>query len=237
MTDATKKEVLGLLDRGTLKIVLQEDVTSDSNVLPGRFVLSIKSDNDGFIKWKARFFISGYRDKLKKLMFHASQTLQPLSILPLLTLAAINCFYVWTYDVRQEYLHSDHPSLALYSLATLHFSSNYSWTMSTVPKDSIRPVKIWRPLTQDPRRPSPRWTRNEINFFTPLALHTHLSTYRKALWYLGILCRRHNSRWKSFIQAHLTGNTFKPQHGRRRGPSSQFYRLLTIVLQPHPTSL
>lgn len=107
MTDALKKKVSGLLERGTFKSVLREDIPPDANVLPGRFVLDITSDHDGTVKLKARFIC--HHDKLKKLMAHSSQTLQPLSDRLLLSIAAILLYEVWNYDVRQAYLQSDHP--------------------------------------------------------------------------------------------------------------------------------
>eukprot|EP00171_Calliarthron_tuberculosum_P023746 IDg23746t1 len=39
ISDAKKKEIRGLLERGTFKLILHEEVPSDANVLPGRFVL------------------------------------------------------------------------------------------------------------------------------------------------------------------------------------------------------
>eukprot|EP00171_Calliarthron_tuberculosum_P023469 IDg23469t1 len=109
MSDAKKKEVRGLLERGTFKLILHEEVPSDANVLPGRFVLAIKSTEDGKVKFKARYVIGGHRDKLKKLMVHNAVTLQPQSIRLLLTLAALHEFDVWTSDVTQAYLQSAIP--------------------------------------------------------------------------------------------------------------------------------
>lgn len=100
MTDEVKTEVKELIDRKTFKTILKEDIPEDANVLPGRFVLSIKSAQDGSQRYKARFVIGGNRDKLKRLMVHSSQTLQPSSIRLTLTLALIHNFDIWTLDVR-----------------------------------------------------------------------------------------------------------------------------------------
>ena len=80
MYTAVAKEIRGLFDRGTFKVILREEVPTDANVLPGRFILAIKSTEDGEINYKARFVIGGHRDKMKHLMVHNSATLQPQSI-------------------------------------------------------------------------------------------------------------------------------------------------------------
>ena len=53
MSEAKRKEIKGLLDRGTFRIILGEDIPPDGNVLPGRFVLAVKSTEDGQVKFKA----------------------------------------------------------------------------------------------------------------------------------------------------------------------------------------
>lgn len=109
MGAAVRKEIKGLLDRGTFKVILREEVPPDANVLPGRFVLAIKSSIDGEVKFKARYVIGGHRDKLKHMMVHSATTLQPQSIRLLLALANIHGFDVWSSDVRQAYLQSAEP--------------------------------------------------------------------------------------------------------------------------------
>ena len=81
----------------------------DANVLPVRFVLSIKSYIDGEIKYKARYVIGVHRDKMKNQLFHSTATLQPKFIRLLLALASIFGFEIWTSDVRQAYLQASEP--------------------------------------------------------------------------------------------------------------------------------
>lgn len=115
MDEAKREEINNLLDRRTFKVILTEDVPQDGNVLPGRFVLAIKSTEDGMTKYKARYVIGGHRDRLKHMMVHTTSTLQPQSIRFLLALAAIHGFDIWTSDVyvgwriRQAYLQSAEP--------------------------------------------------------------------------------------------------------------------------------
>ena len=106
MNDAKKREIRDLLRRGTFTAVIMDDIPPDANVIPGRFVLAIKSKLDGKIMFKARFVVGGHRDRLKEFMVHSSQTLQPQSIRILLALAVIFGFKIWTADVRQAYLQS-----------------------------------------------------------------------------------------------------------------------------------
>ena len=51
---ARKKEVTGLLDKGTSKVVLKEYIPEDSNVHSGRFVLAIKNKGTNEEIYKAR---------------------------------------------------------------------------------------------------------------------------------------------------------------------------------------
>ena len=65
--DADKrKEIRNLLDRGTFKDILREDIPSDGNVLPGRFDLAIKSTEDGEIKFKAVMLLVAIVISIKK---------------------------------------------------------------------------------------------------------------------------------------------------------------------------
>lgn len=109
MTEAKRREIQNLLDRGTFKVNLREEIPKDGNVLPVIFVLALKSSVDGQIKHKARYVIGGHRDRLKHMMVHSTSTLQPSSIRLLLALAAIQGFDVGTSDVRQAYLQSAKP--------------------------------------------------------------------------------------------------------------------------------
>lgn len=137
MLKARADEIKNLIKRKTFKVILKEELPLNANILPGRFVLALKSTTDGKIFHKARFVIGGHRDKLKNFMVHSSQTLQPSSIRLLLALASIFGFDVWTSDVTQAYLQSAIPL------------SRDLFLDSSVPELELSPhqcMKILRPL-------------------------------------------------------------------------------------------
>ena len=100
-----KEEKLSM-DAGTFKIILLEEIPPDAKILPGRFVLAIKSTKNNQIKYKARFVIGGHRDNLKQLMVHNTPILQPQFIRLLLALAVSHGFDTWTSDVIQVFFQS-----------------------------------------------------------------------------------------------------------------------------------
>ena len=76
------------------------------NIIPSRFVFTIKRNEDGKEILKARFVLGGHRDREKNFQVHNSTTLKSSSIRLLIALAAIFGFAVWTIDVNQAYLQS-----------------------------------------------------------------------------------------------------------------------------------
>lgn len=76
MSYAKKAELKGLLDWGTFSIILPEEVQSDANILPGRFVPAFKYREDGQIKFKAPHIIGVHRDRLKSPLVHDAVTVQ-----------------------------------------------------------------------------------------------------------------------------------------------------------------
>eukprot|EP00171_Calliarthron_tuberculosum_P003375 IDg3375t1 len=102
--EAKREELLGLLKRGTFRIVLREEIESNPNVIPSRYVLAIKHKIDGSTRLKARLIVGGHRDREKNLYVYNSCTLQPTSVRILLALATILEFDIWMSDMRQGYL-------------------------------------------------------------------------------------------------------------------------------------
>lgn len=104
---AKRKEILGLIDRGTFAIVVRPDTDEKLNILPSRFVLAIKNTAEGKEILKARFVIGGHRDRSKDKLVHVSNTVRKDSVRMLLSLASILGFDVWSTDIRQAYLQSN----------------------------------------------------------------------------------------------------------------------------------
>ena len=109
MAEAKRLEVGNLLSRGTFKVISRHEVPPNANVLPGRFVLAIKTSDDGRATSKARYVIRGHRDRFKDMMVHSALTLQPQSVRLLLALSAMLDFNTWVSDVKQAYLQSSEP--------------------------------------------------------------------------------------------------------------------------------
>lgn len=61
--DAKRRELIGLIEKGTSCIVLEEEAGTKPNTIPSHFVLALKHSETGDVKYKARFVLGGQRDK------------------------------------------------------------------------------------------------------------------------------------------------------------------------------
>lgn len=104
--EAKRREIEGLLQRGTFKLVLREELPSNPNIVPSRFVLAIKREGNGEEVFKARFVLGGHIDKEKRNVVHSATTLKQSSIRIILALATIFGFDLWSTDINQAYLQS-----------------------------------------------------------------------------------------------------------------------------------
>ena len=66
MRRAILTEVQDLLNRGKFKFMLKEGVPDGENTLTARFILGMKSNANGKIKYKERYVTGGNRDKLEQ---------------------------------------------------------------------------------------------------------------------------------------------------------------------------
>lgn len=70
------KELKRLIDKGTFRTVLREEVGERPNIIPTRLVLGIKHGDHGSELLKARFVLSGHRDREKPFLVRNSSTLR-----------------------------------------------------------------------------------------------------------------------------------------------------------------
>lgn len=96
--EAKKADIRNLLRRVTFKVLINQDLLPDGNILLGRFLAEIKSQIEGNI-----FFTPPYVN-VKDLVVHSSITTQVQSIRLLTALAAILGFQVSKSDVKQTHL-------------------------------------------------------------------------------------------------------------------------------------
>jgi hypothetical protein len=86
---AKQKELLGLLERGTLKVVLRTEIPKNAPVMKGRFVLVIKNRETDQEVYKARYVVQGFLDPLKQRAVHNSRNLRQDTSRLVLALASI----------------------------------------------------------------------------------------------------------------------------------------------------
>ena len=123
--EAKKKEIQGLVEKGTWKVILKSEMSPNPNILGGRFVLAIKDAGTDKEKWKARFVVQGHRDKYKTSLVHDSPTARQHSTRIIVGLAAIFGFRLFSTDVTQAYLQSSTDLLRdVYMKPTKEFHLN-----------------------------------------------------------------------------------------------------------------
>lgn len=104
--DAKRQEIAGLIEKGTFRLVLEEETGPNPNIVPCRFFLCLKHSETGEVKYKARFVLGGHRDKDKNFVVHNTTNIKASSVRLIMALATILGFDVWSLDVRQAYLQS-----------------------------------------------------------------------------------------------------------------------------------
>ena len=104
--EAKKREINGLMNKNTWKVIDQDIIPKNANILSGRFVLSIKNANTDEESYKARYVVQGHKDREKSLLVHNSTTVRQSSTRLIMALAATFGFRIWSQDVKQAYLQS-----------------------------------------------------------------------------------------------------------------------------------
>ena len=106
---AIEKEIAGLQENEVYEVVDRDTIPANSNILGGRFVLSIKNVDTADELFKARFVAQGHRDRDKNTLVHTATSLRHRSIRIIVALAVILGFKLWTQDVKQAFLQSKQP--------------------------------------------------------------------------------------------------------------------------------
>lgn len=68
---AKAKEIVGILDKGTFRVVLRQDLEDDSNSFGRRFVLTIKHKGSDKELFKAHFVVQGHLDREDEFLVYA----------------------------------------------------------------------------------------------------------------------------------------------------------------------
>lgn len=97
---AKQTEVDGLIKRQIWNIVKREDVSKNSNIVRGRFVLTLKLFFTPHETAKLRYISKGYANDLKDLLVHDTNALRPTSIRINLSIAAVISFRLFSHDVK-----------------------------------------------------------------------------------------------------------------------------------------
>jgi Reverse transcriptase (RNA-dependent DNA polymerase) len=108
---AKQKELLGLLERGTFKVVLREEIPKNAPVMKGRFVLVIKNRETDHEVYKARYVVQGFLDPLKQRAVHNSPNLRQDTSRLVMALASICGFEAWTLDISQAFLQAANENM------------------------------------------------------------------------------------------------------------------------------
>ena len=96
---ANCQEIMGLIDKGTFRIILREDAEQNPNIILSRYVLSIKH-RDGTEKRKGRCVLGGHQDRMRNSLAQNSTTLRHFSVRLVLALATLLGLDICSCDVR-----------------------------------------------------------------------------------------------------------------------------------------
>lgn len=82
----------------------KDGIKNKTNMMDGRFDLSIKNTETDKETYKAIFVVQGHRDKEKDMLVHNLNRIRHRSVRILVAIAATFKLRIWTQDVNQAYL-------------------------------------------------------------------------------------------------------------------------------------
>lgn len=106
LDDTLRWEIAGLIEKGTFRLVMKEELDPNPNIVPSRFAIALKHSETADVKFKAEFVLGSQRDKAKSTLVHIAVNLRQSSIRLLVSMAMISGFDVCSLDVNQVYLQS-----------------------------------------------------------------------------------------------------------------------------------
>jgi Reverse transcriptase (RNA-dependent DNA polymerase) len=106
---AKQEEIQGLIECGTWKVVLKDEMPENPNIMGGPLVLTIKDSGTSKEIHKARYVVQGFRDKNKTSLVHDASISKQQSTKLLIGLAAIISSRIFSTDFTQVYLQSAEP--------------------------------------------------------------------------------------------------------------------------------
>jgi hypothetical protein len=71
---AKQKEIQGLIERGTWKVILKVEMSENPNIMGGRLEVTIKDSGTSKKRYKARYVVQGFRDKKNTSLVHDAST-------------------------------------------------------------------------------------------------------------------------------------------------------------------
>ena len=109
MKEEIATETLYLARRGTFNVLMPAEIPPSVIVLTVRFLLAVKHKITGDVRFKARYVVEGYRDKLKASLVQGIQTLRPISARLRVAIAAMVNFKFRSTGVKLVYFQADKP--------------------------------------------------------------------------------------------------------------------------------
>ena len=104
MLEAKYAEIRDMVNRSTFRAVLRAEFPDGTNLITGRHVLAIKSDEDKEERYQARCVTGGHLDIMKDYLVDGAQNIQCVSVRIILVVAEIKGFRIWVVGVKLEIL-------------------------------------------------------------------------------------------------------------------------------------